>query len=483
MIQQMDRVYANAFVTIIAASGKDANAGLPGVSQVRRRQQPEVRVGDITLLALPVAHRSLKDSKWVTRAWTYQEGYFSKRRLIFTNEQVLFLCNTMYMPESLRCPINHASLQWSIPEEFEAFIPNYDHSWDTMSKFDRARYEWKEFREVDGIFFRGRLQTELRLFYQIEEYSNRDLSNPKDALNALLGVLNHYHSDNSKTFRQNRQISHLLGIPVIQYRDSLDVYLLWKHFFPAKRRPGFPSWSWTGWEGRVSLIAGDVNIKLDPKSPVSSRPCTIAVEEQEDQKRTTIADFVRIRLAELRENVFPSFEPKRLWISCLAASVEIRSSKPSQRAGDQVTQLQLKNSRNRLRTSRVRYRDLNGRLGVFFPVCKDITIGVRGRFDHELVEHSKDMQCLVVRWHIYSSSASYTFLLVKKLKEDEYERSGIINVEFRANINEFGAFNDDGMVFLDSKGNPLLDESLDLRAYSVEDLFKEGFEEKTICLV
>jgi hypothetical protein len=35
--------------------------------------------------------------------------------------------------------------------------------------------------------------------------------------------------------------------------EQLAQSLLWRHHGPARRRLGFPSWSWAGWEGRVTF--------------------------------------------------------------------------------------------------------------------------------------------------------------------------------------------------------------------------------------
>ncbi|OCL10873.1 hypothetical protein AOQ84DRAFT_256171, partial [Glonium stellatum] len=41
LINQMDKIYQNAFLTIVAAAGRDANAGLPGVDENYPRKIPQ----------------------------------------------------------------------------------------------------------------------------------------------------------------------------------------------------------------------------------------------------------------------------------------------------------------------------------------------------------------------------------------------------------------------------------------------------------
>lgn len=196
MIQRMDRIYANASLTIVAASGEEANTGLPGVSKFHRKQRQEVHADQITLVTVPDGYHDLANSSWATRGWTYQEGYFSPRRLIFTSEQVLFLCNEMYLSESMSCR-NPWSL--TIPGKVLDFISNYNMDFD--DEMD-SQPPWQ----------------------QIEHYSRSYLSYPRDALIAFLGVFNHFESDVAK--KSGYQISHIQGIPVvITSEDSLEVYL------------------------------------------------------------------------------------------------------------------------------------------------------------------------------------------------------------------------------------------------------------------
>jgi hypothetical protein len=91
----MDAIYSGAALTIVAASGSDSWAGLPGVRSNTRFAQNKEVVGSLTLSpAQPTLRSSLQDSSWNSRAWTFQEAILSKRLLIFTERGTFFQCNT-----------------------------------------------------------------------------------------------------------------------------------------------------------------------------------------------------------------------------------------------------------------------------------------------------------------------------------------------------------------------------------------------------
>lgn len=77
----MDLIYQAATITLIAAYGANAEAGLPGVGDTPRRHQPVVRIGDQLMLINTLGRptRLIKDSPWHSRAWTLQEGLLSSR--------------------------------------------------------------------------------------------------------------------------------------------------------------------------------------------------------------------------------------------------------------------------------------------------------------------------------------------------------------------------------------------------------------------
>lgn len=112
-------IYRSAFLTIIAASGEDAEAGLAGLRPgTRSFQQREIVVispdqDQPGLSLLSVCKRVPKEfgeffdmldedadnSTWNTRGWTLQERALSRRNLIFTEEQVLWVCDGAYFCE------------------------------------------------------------------------------------------------------------------------------------------------------------------------------------------------------------------------------------------------------------------------------------------------------------------------------------------------------------------------------------------------
>jgi hypothetical protein len=97
-IPRMDLIYGFASVIIVAASGADADAGLPGIKSNSRTLEPKpicMSNGVWLLRTLDPAgstgvnsYSYLQDSTWCERGWTFQEKLFSKRALIFTPEQV-----------------------------------------------------------------------------------------------------------------------------------------------------------------------------------------------------------------------------------------------------------------------------------------------------------------------------------------------------------------------------------------------------------
>ncbi|KAF2670376.1 HET-domain-containing protein, partial [Microthyrium microscopicum] len=94
-IWRMDAIYSSAALTIAAATGSNADSGLPGVSLPRRIKQISEVVDGIRFAVPFPNYDIIHDDRsliWNTRGWTMQEKLLSKRLLLFTDEQVYFKC-------------------------------------------------------------------------------------------------------------------------------------------------------------------------------------------------------------------------------------------------------------------------------------------------------------------------------------------------------------------------------------------------------
>ncbi|CAH0041937.1 unnamed protein product [Clonostachys rhizophaga] len=245
-INQMDLIYARSTLTIIAAAGYGPERGLPGANGTFRNPQRWITIPDGTTLisTLPIGRHLVQNSKWNTRGWTYQEGILSRKRLIFTDSQVLFECNGMHCCEAVSFDLSRMHKK-------------------TKEMFDMDAYRLGAF----GAKTPGTNPQEYMKY--VSDFSKRELTYARDTLDAIQGVLN--------TFTRARNpIHNFWGIPIIcsdgdffrrtdlallpesttrSRSTRFIINLLWEpspaypHGFTRKK--GFPSWSWTGWRGKV----------------------------------------------------------------------------------------------------------------------------------------------------------------------------------------------------------------------------------------
>lgn len=258
-IQLMGTIYAHSAITIVAAAGEDAEYGLPGVDARVRNPQLRIDLGSVygnlrlsrSLMVYDLPWDDIRSSFWNTRGWTYQEALLSKRRLVFTDNQVFFQCQDMLCEES-QTVSGPASLGFVFP---------------SPADFENAHTVWK----------------------RINEFLNRTLSFEHDALDAISGILNMYRTK----CREAGGITFLCGMPLFPklsvHQSSDDITpkrgeserqwhsslyetsvlikgLLWVGHWVKKpigvpkaelsstklerpRRSEFPSWTWVGWKG------------------------------------------------------------------------------------------------------------------------------------------------------------------------------------------------------------------------------------------
>ena len=223
----MDQIYPQAYVTIIAAAGKSADEGLPGIGETSRKAQVEVKAHNCTFIEVPLALNTIRASTWATRGWTYQEAYLSPRCLLFTDVGVSYYCGSIHVEESV---------QQLLPKRSNAFMEPSE------------QYGTMEPSKEYGDLFRYRaLPVQVGVPFSIEpliEHYTRKLSYHKDSLNAFQGIASYY----SHLGREERT-DNICGLPIVNGILKLQ----WYHDKPAVRRPDFPSWSWAGWAGGVKF--------------------------------------------------------------------------------------------------------------------------------------------------------------------------------------------------------------------------------------
>ena len=93
MISNMHKIYAAASLTIVAAHGVVANAGLLGLTEESRSLEPATFCvnGKPLNVSLDPSPKKLwlGDSAWLHRGWTFQEKALSPRCLMLTRANIL----------------------------------------------------------------------------------------------------------------------------------------------------------------------------------------------------------------------------------------------------------------------------------------------------------------------------------------------------------------------------------------------------------
>lgn len=264
----MSTIYSAAQLTIVAAAGSDPTHGLPGVALHPRPLlvAHHEKLGPLSLSALQYETYILKDtmislkavaeSVWSSRAWTYQEAMFSRRRLIFIDKQAFFSCNTSTCFES------------------GAVASRANSDFPKLPWYDRAADRWGdeyEYESDDGEFggSSNKDYNLQRTLENMEMYCERTLSHDSDALNAIVSTLNvllnqwSFHIwgvpvrvlGSVRTAREEPHQTHQQTFPketIKTHVSRVKTYLSWSSQSEGRRRLGFPSWSPLGWSsGRV----------------------------------------------------------------------------------------------------------------------------------------------------------------------------------------------------------------------------------------
>lgn len=213
-ISMMDSIYRGSYFTIVAASGDDANAGLPalnrtigltgGQGQYAARVAPKVK-----MTAIRSIDWHLERSTYHQRGWTLQELVLPSRTLIFVNGQVYYRCQEANWSEDT------CADQWcSWLDDDDNHICRLP---DALHGFTHSCWSYQKL---------------------CENFSKRELRQDGDALRAFAGII--------------RPTAIGMNTPTV---EGLPAYFL-DHFLlfissdgNMRRRDRFASYSWAGWAG------------------------------------------------------------------------------------------------------------------------------------------------------------------------------------------------------------------------------------------
>lgn len=223
-IGRMWSIYRGAWVTLIALSAVSAEEGLPRMSRKEIFPQVHCKIKGKSLVGLmPTLSQQIWQCPWGRRAWTLQEGLLTPRCLYISDHQAYYDCAATQCCESLDQTRSWGhNLSASSTPIGEQFLP------------------WME-RQVGSGGLRLRLDEPSKRLEQmglnLNLYSYREMTFDIDALKAFEGILQKFNSMYPKGYFWGSAV------------EDFDWALLWRSQTPPTRRPGFPSWSFTGWKG------------------------------------------------------------------------------------------------------------------------------------------------------------------------------------------------------------------------------------------
>ncbi|KAK3174859.1 hypothetical protein OEA41_002105 [Lepraria neglecta] len=240
-IQSMSEVYSNAILTIVAGVGESANAGLPRVNyagdaensmlqslqegDTKRRRSPSC-AGFSSEWHSTEAYEgwhSMETSRWISRAWTYQETILSKRLLLVLRQRMMLACG-------------HSLFEEGMEPDTARVHPRF-------GSFDRKLERRNSLECYEHCVF---------------SYTRMNLTLPADILRAFEGILSRL-----RLYLRSRFI---FGLPETEIESALawqggeglagsrertDLQPLRRRKDPTTGRDIYPSWSWAGWVGGV----------------------------------------------------------------------------------------------------------------------------------------------------------------------------------------------------------------------------------------
>ncbi|OAA58972.1 Peptidase S8, subtilisin-related protein [Niveomyces insectorum RCEF 264] len=303
----MDRVYACAYVTLMAFYGDSSEYGLRGVTSARpRAPQPRARVGGCELATIypnVLAEFNYATCAHSTRAWTLQELWLSSRVVFFGRDQVHFTCGQTGFEETIDDRVDPARVMDARVDK-----SSEGGSWNPMVTPQTVG-------EAGGSH-RPTWMAADRFTAAINHYTRRNMAKDIDSLNACLGMLSYLQ----RTYALQ---DYAWGLPVRDFPLSL----LWCHARGVKprRRPDFPSWSFVGWAGEALYLV-DILPAAAREAAHSGPLHRQAVTVNKESQAATTSDLLVEVVGAADVSSTATANDRRLTLRCYSVRFEIRTA-------------------------------------------------------------------------------------------------------------------------------------------------------------
>ncbi|KAI0100061.1 heterokaryon incompatibility protein-domain-containing protein [Nemania sp. FL0031] len=125
-VKTMDLIYERAELTIVAACGHDADAGLPGVREGTRLEPKfsEEIIPGVELGGYVTLDDRMRRSVYSSRAWTFQEEVLSRRSLFFIDELVYFRCGSTTLFELFDAALDSRTTEEIVHADPASMLPS-----------------------------------------------------------------------------------------------------------------------------------------------------------------------------------------------------------------------------------------------------------------------------------------------------------------------------------------------------------------------
>ncbi|KAK0648033.1 heterokaryon incompatibility protein-domain-containing protein [Cercophora newfieldiana] len=268
-LRNMGAIYHNASFTVVAATAWDADEGLRGLKGISSRRQLASNFADDL-------HKYLEPESmvWNSRGWTFQEGQFSRRMLMFCGQTAIWSCGNCSVDETGLCrPAYYHGVRSldgikSIKQNADNTNTTSDSQKSDPSPTDTKK-KWKGSRVWEKVKHKGRTAEKgaepqqpppraANMKHQFSKYfkeavapfNTRNFTQQSDVPRAFEGIA-HFLTQNAAAgglFSQGFS----WGLPLAHFPLSLTWSSAGEDLRPRDPELGFPSWSWFACEGDVS---------------------------------------------------------------------------------------------------------------------------------------------------------------------------------------------------------------------------------------